>query len=251
MTAQQTQRVDPAPARSGSTKSSDKAYQRRIRREQALAGGRLTRTGSPISAALSRVPYVAAIILLLAGGIVGVLWLNTMSDAAGLRATHSRINQMDLTTQIEAADKQISGLQDPARLAAEAANLGLVVPGDVGLLQVGSDGKGTVIGTPTPAPGPAVPATATTAPPAPAGPGVKTTAANTTAANTTAAKTTAVKTTAAKTTAAKTTAAKTTAAKTTAAKTTAAKKTAKTTPAKATVSPPKSQQAPASTGGRP
>jgi hypothetical protein len=156
--------------------SAAKAYERRSRRESAVASGRLTRTGSPIAAAMSRVPFVATIILFLAAGIVGVLWLNTMSDATGLRATASRVRQAQIKTDIEALQKDVNTLRDPARLAAEASRLGLVPVGDPALLVVGADGKGTVIGTPTPVPGPVpaapaattAPAASTTAPATPA-----------------------------------------------------------------------------------
>ncbi len=146
-----------------STRSASKAYERRQRRTESLAGSRLTRTGSPIATALRRVPFVAVVILLLAAGIVGVLWLNTMSDAAALRATESRLNQQDLQLKIEALDKDVNGLQDPARLAAAAAALGMVPPGDAAMLEVGADGKGTVLGTPTPVPPGGAGAPATTA----------------------------------------------------------------------------------------
>jgi hypothetical protein len=238
--------------------SAAKAYERRLRRENTVASARLTRTGSPIAAAMSRVPFVATIILLLAAGIVGVLWLNTMSDATGLKATDSRVRQAAIKTDIEALQRDVNTMRDPARLAAEANKLGLVPAGDSALLVVGADGKGTVIGTPTPVPGqappaPAAPATTTAAAAAttaPAAPATTTAAAATTATaapattattptppppkttpvTTAPAKTTPVTTTPAKTTPVTTTPVTTTPATTTPAKTTPAK----TTPAKST-----------------
>ncbi len=231
MTAQETERVDLRPARVTSTKSAGKAYERRVRREVAVngrvSGRNLTRTGSPIAAALSRVPFVAVIILMLAGGIVGVLLLNTMSDTVGLQASNSRLNQMSLTLAIQQDTRDIAAEKNPARLAARAKALGLVPPGDAAMLEVGPDGQGTVIGTPTPV---AVPTPVNLVPPAAA----RTTPAQTTAPQTTAPQTTALKTGAPKTTAApKATAPKATAPKTTgpqanAPKTTAAKTTAPT-----------------------
>ena len=150
MTAQETELVDRPVGRTATTVAAGKAYERRMRRQQALEGGRLTRTGSPIASALSRVPFVAMIIALLAGGIVAVLWLNTMSDAAGLRATASRLDQLALTAAIQSASREIAASQDPALLAAQAQSLGMVPPADAAILVVGKDGKGTVIGTPTP-----------------------------------------------------------------------------------------------------
>ncbi len=244
MTADETEPEAQRATGTGGT-SAAKPEEQRSRRETAAASGRLTRTGSPIAAAMSRVPFVATVILLLASGIVGVLWLNTMSDATGLQATASRIRQADIETDIQALQRDVNTLQDPARLAAEANRLGLVRAGDSALLQVGADGKATVLGTPTPVPGQAPPAPATTpsttapaattpvttapaatAPTAtstkstpsataPSAPSAPSASASTTArATTTAPKTTARKTTVAVTTPAKTTAAKTTAPKT-------------------------------------
>ncbi|MET3807020.1 hypothetical protein ABIB25_004040 [Nakamurella sp. UYEF19] len=157
MTTQETDRIDGA-ARSGSTKStksSDKAYERRMRRDRALADRRLTRTGSPISSALTRVPFVVLVILLLAGGVVGVLWLNTMSDAVGLRAGSSRLEQAALTAKIQAENRSVQALRDPSVLASEASALGMVPPGDAAILVVDPKGKGSVVGTPSAVPGPA------------------------------------------------------------------------------------------------
>lgn len=208
MTAQETERVD-APgngvvdARIASSKSADKAYGRRLRRQELARGSRLTRTGSPITAALTRVPFVALVLLLLSGGVVGVLYLNTISDAAGLRASQSRLAQIDLDTRIEAANKTISAMKDPAHLAAEAKALGLVPPVDAARMQIGADGAVTVIGTPTAVPSPAPAAGPTAAPAAqatvvvtaPAVPPAKVPAAKVTPAKVPAAKVTAPSTT--------------------------------------------------------
>ncbi len=166
MTAQETEQITVQPSRSPTTRSSVKAYDRRTRRQQALAGRRLTATGSPVAATLSRLPFVAVIIWLLAGGIVGVLWLNTMSDAAGLRGSQSKLAQMDLDTQIEAAQKDIAGLKNPALLDSKARALGLVPPGDAAIIVIGPDRKATVLGTPTPVGEPTAPVQAAAAPPA-------------------------------------------------------------------------------------
>lgn len=163
MTVQEEERAGRQATATASTKSSGKADDRRMRRLELLAGRRLTATGSPIAATLSRVPFVALIILLLAGGIVGVLWLNTMSDATGLRASKSRLAQMDLDTDIEAVRKDIAALKDPARLDAQARALGLVPPpGDAAMIVIDNAGNGTVIGTPTPVAGPPQTASAAT-----------------------------------------------------------------------------------------
>ena len=264
MTAQETERIDAgstaASPGSRTTAAAGKAYERRMRRSQSVAERRLTTTGSPITSALTRVPFVGLIILLLAGGVVGVLYLNTLSDAAGLRASDSRRTQLDLNTQIEAANKNIADLKNPARLAAEAQALGLVPAGDAAIISVGADGKGSIIGTPTPVPTPA-PAAPAALPNAAAATTAPAAAASTAAASATSAaakpapaKTTPVKATPAKTTPAKATPAKAAAAKTTPAKTTPAKAApaqaapAKSTPAKTT---PAARTTPKTTTSRP
>ncbi|SDP13498.1 hypothetical protein SAMN04515671_3017 [Nakamurella panacisegetis] len=241
MTAQETERIDSPSGvvteSPGRSTAAGKAYARRTRRQQPVSQ-RLTATGSPISAALARVPFVALIILLLAGGIVGVLYLNTVSDAAGLQASVSRRAQMDLNTRIEAANKDIADLKNPARLAAEAQALGLVPAGDAAIMSIGADGKVSILGTPTPVPAPVAAAPTPAATPSTTPAASRSTSASSSAPATTTRKTTApVRSSAPSTAPAKTTAAASTAAKstaTTAGKTTPARTTAKTTPAKTT-----------------
>lgn len=253
MTADET---EPAEQRANGrlADSAARAYQRRSRREGAVAAGRLTRTGSPITAAMSRLPFVATIIGLLAIGIVGVLWLNTMSDATGLKATESRIRQAGLKTDIEALQKDVNTLNDPARIAAQAGRAGMVQPGDAAMLEVGADGTGTVLGTPTPvaAPATAVPTTPTTAPMAttPATTPVTTTSTPSSSAAATAPSAT-VGTTASPTASLTTTANKASAGRTTTIPTTttpAKTAPAKTTPVKNTAAP--AQQATTTGAGR-
>ncbi len=147
-------------ARVGSTRSAGRAYERKRRREGRVPNRRVTATGSPIAAALTRVPFVMLIIFLLAGAIVGVLWLNTMTDEAGLRASQSRRAQIELKIKIEAGQRNAAALNATPRIAEAARGLGLVQAGDAAVLKVNPDGSATVIGTPAPAltPGAGAPA---------------------------------------------------------------------------------------------
>jgi len=188
--------------------SARRAYARRQRRTAKMSGSRLLTPGRPVASAMNRAPFVVMLIAILGGGIAAVLWLNTLTDEAGMRTSTSRMSATDLRLVIEAMQRDVAILDATPRIAKAAAKLGMVPAGDAAMLIVDKSGAGSVLGTPSAVPGP--PAPTTTAP---------TTTAPTTTAPTTTAPTTTAPTTTAPTTAAPTTAAPTTAAATTAAAT--------------------------------
>lgn len=164
-------RTGSAPAGAGRGRTAaDRAYQRRARRQEQITGPRLTRSGRPIQAALTRVPFVLVVIAALAAGVIGVLWLQTLTDEAGLRASASRQSQAELNLQIESLKRDVAGLDAIPRIDQQARAMGMVPVGDPAILSVGADGQVTLLGTPTPvrAPAPAPPAVT----PAPAPPAV-------------------------------------------------------------------------------
>jgi len=183
--------------------SARRAYARRQRRTAKMSGSRLLTPGRPVASAMNRAPFVVMLIAILGGGIAAVLWLNTLTDEAGMRTSTSRMSATDLRLVIEAMQRDVAILDATPRIAKAAAKLGMVPAGDAAMLIVDKSGAGSVLGTPSAVPGP--PAPTTTAP---------TTTAPTTTAPTTTAPTTTAPTTAAPTTAAPTTAAATTAAAT-------------------------------------
>lgn len=142
------------------SQSAQRAYQRRNRREERIDQLRLTGVGSPVGAAMSRVPFVFLVIAILGAGTAGVLWLNTMTDEAGLETTRSREASAELRLELESLQREVSMLDSTPKIAQEARELGLVQAGSPAIIMIGADGKPTVIGTPTPVPAPA---------PAPAG----------------------------------------------------------------------------------
>ncbi|GGM11532.1 hypothetical protein [Nakamurella endophytica] len=150
---------DAGPARraAASSRSGSRAYDRRERRVGRISGDRLRSTGAPIRAALARAPFVLLVMALLAGGVVGVLWLNTMSDENGVRADRSRQHQAALQLEIEAAQRDVASLGSIPRIAAAAAALGLVPAGGDPAMIVPdpNGGAAKVYGTPTPVPEPA------------------------------------------------------------------------------------------------
>jgi len=183
--------------------SARRAYARRQRRTAKMSGSRLLTPGRPVASAMNRAPFVVMLIAILGGGIAAVLWLNTLTDEAGMRTSTSRMSATDLRLVIEAMQRDVAILDATPRIAKAAAKLGMVPAGDAAMLIVDKSGAGSVLGTPSAVPGPPAPTTAaptTTSP---------TTTAPTTTAPTTTAPTTAAPTTAAPTTAAATTAAAT------------------------------------------
>lgn len=180
MTGDQNPNRAPDRRRASGGTARDKAYQRRARRqereqrqplqsappprERRIRRDRLTSTGTPIRSAMARVPFVLLVMVLMAGGIVAALTLSTMTDESALQTNRSQQQQVDLRLKIEAAKRDVLSLGSLPRLQQQAVALGLVPAGDAAILVVGPDGKPTVVGTPTPVPGPTPPATTTPVP---------------------------------------------------------------------------------------
>jgi hypothetical protein len=165
--------VAGATPTSATTASSRRAYERRQRRHQKITAARLVGPGKPIATALDRAPFVVVLIGLLAGGIAGVLYLNTVTDEAGMRTSVAKSNATDLRLTIEALQRDVALLDATPKIADEAAALGMVPAGDSAMLIVDGAGTGSVIGTPSVVPGPVPPA----APAAPVDPAAQAAAA--------------------------------------------------------------------------
>jgi len=161
---------------SATTASSRRAYERRIRRRQKMSNDRLVRPGRPVSTtALNRAPFVVALIALLGLGVTAVLWLNTLTDEAGMRTSTAKSNTSDLRLTIEQLRHDVAMLDATPRIADQAKALGMVQAGDSAMLIVDGSGAGSVVGEPSavaapaPAPDPATSAgvaAAATTPPA-------------------------------------------------------------------------------------
>jgi hypothetical protein len=146
------------PSASATTASSKRAYERRQRRHQKITAARLVGPGKPIATALDRAPFVVVLIGLLAGGIAAVLYLNTVTDEAGMRTSTAKSNATDLRLTIEALQRDVALLDATPKIADEAAALGMVPAGDSAMLIVDAAGTGSVVGTPSAVPGAAPPA---------------------------------------------------------------------------------------------
>lgn len=153
---------------SATTASSRRAYERRIRRRQKMSDDRLVKPGRPVSTtALNRAPFVVALIALLGIGVTAVLWLNTLTDEAGMRTSTAKSKTTDLRLNIEELRRDVAMLDATPRIAEQAKALGMVQAGDSAMLIVDGSGAGTVVGEPSAVAGPApAPAPAPAADPA-------------------------------------------------------------------------------------
>jgi len=131
--------------------AADRAYDKRRKRVQRMADPRLTRVGVPIRETMAKIPFVIVIIALLAVGGVGVLYLNTRTDEAGIRTNQAKDSADDLRLRVESLQRDIAGLDSITEIARKAKEMGLVQPGDPAIIVVPSKGPAKVIGTPRPA----------------------------------------------------------------------------------------------------
>jgi hypothetical protein len=115
-----------------------------------------------------RAPFVALLVVLIAGTALGLLALNTAIAVDSLRASQQRAANTELSRQVDRLEQQVTSARTPAALAAAAAAAGLVPADTAGHLVLGPDGTSVVRGAPVPAPEPE-PAPDPAAAPAPAG----------------------------------------------------------------------------------
>lgn len=139
-----------AAAPAGVSRSTQRALDRRRRRQARMTTARMTVAGRPVRSALLRVPFVVALILVLGGGVGGVLYLNTKTDESGIRTEQAQQTSSQLRLDIEALGRTIAQLNATPRIADEARHLGLVPAGDAAILVIDKAGKGRLIGTPSP-----------------------------------------------------------------------------------------------------
>jgi len=139
-----------------------KAYLKRQRRSELMgmvaADTEPAATSRRVDGSIAtRIPFLILLFVILAGGVGGVLVLNTMTDEAGLRTSKSAQNSADLQLQIEQLDAEIHAIDNVPALAAAAKRLGLVPAGDAAILLLDKKGAVSVIGSPTPVPAPGAP----------------------------------------------------------------------------------------------
>ncbi|MGN7132968.1 hypothetical protein ACTHQY_06800 [Rhodococcoides corynebacterioides] len=141
-----------APARTGAAR---RAYEKRQRRARALDVDTATTDRRAVTA---RVPFVAAVIGLLAIGLACTLLLSTRAAEESYRLSDARAENQRLTEQAAALQRDVELAGSAPELARRAAELGMIPTKDVPRLVVQPDGVVQVIGTPAPAAGPPAPA---------------------------------------------------------------------------------------------
>lgn len=159
--------TEPQP-RTGSTATEsrpsavDLARRRRSRRNARIAT--TLHGGAPVGerrVTARQVPFVAVLVALLGAGLAGVLWLNTLTDEAGIRTNQARTQSASLQLKIEALESDIALKSAPPALAEAARAIGLVPGGDAAILIVPADGSApTVVGEPKAVPDPVAEAAA-------------------------------------------------------------------------------------------
>ncbi|MET7374511.1 hypothetical protein [Micromonospora arida] len=108
------------------------------------------RVAPPPPISVPRAPFAALIVVLVVGGVLGILAVNTKINENAFRLERLQQQQAQLDLEKQQLDKQIADFEAPGNLTAEARRLGLVDAGEPGYIRL-PDGK--TIGVPQPANG--------------------------------------------------------------------------------------------------
>ncbi|MDG4796562.1 septum formation initiator family protein [Micromonospora sp. WMMD1082] len=108
------------------------------------------RVAPPPPVRVPRAPFAALVVVLVVGGVLGILAVNTKINENAFRLDELQQQQAKLDVEQQQLKKQIAESESPGNLAAQARKLGLVESGELGLIRL-PDGK--LIGVPQPAVG--------------------------------------------------------------------------------------------------
>ncbi|MFE9183562.1 hypothetical protein ABUL04_07330 [Micromonospora harpali] len=134
-----TERVSPAE-RAGTTERA---------RAAATPSPRL-RVAPPPPVSVPRAPFVALILVLVVGGVLGILLVNTKINENSFRLERLQQQQAKLDVDQQQLDKEIADAKAPGNLTATARRLGMVEAEEPAYIRL-PDGR--VIGVPQPANG--------------------------------------------------------------------------------------------------
>jgi hypothetical protein len=95
-----------------------------------------------------RGPFAFMVVLLLSGGLIGLLMLNTALNQGSFQLAQLQQRTTALTDEQQGLQQQIAGWSAPDSLAARARGLGMVPGGAPAFLE----DNGTVLGSPAPLP---------------------------------------------------------------------------------------------------
>ncbi|MFI1756274.1 septum formation initiator family protein [Streptomyces sp. NPDC020571] len=101
----------------------------------------------------ARAPFVLLVVLLLGGGLIGLLVLNSALSEGSFQLDDLKQRTKELSDEEQALQRDIDGYSAPQALQRRARELGMVPGGDPAFL----DPDGTVKGSPSPAPAAATP----------------------------------------------------------------------------------------------
>ncbi|MDG4827080.1 hypothetical protein O7635_34980 [Asanoa sp. WMMD1127] len=118
-------------------------------KQPAAAGPRL-KVAPPPPVTGPRVPFVALILVLVVGGVLGILVVNTKIAENAFRIERLKESGAALDLQQQELQREIAQAKAPGNLTAQARKLGMVGGGDPAYIRL-QDGK--VIGIPKPGAG--------------------------------------------------------------------------------------------------
>ncbi|MEH1102071.1 septum formation initiator family protein [Micromonospora sp. CPCC 205561] len=108
------------------------------------------RVAPPPPVKVPRAPFAALVVVLVVGGVLGILLVNTKINENAFRLEKLQEQQAKLDVEQQQLTKQIADAEAPGNLEAQARRLGLVEAGEPAYIRL-PDGK--VIGVPQPADG--------------------------------------------------------------------------------------------------
>ncbi|SCG46936.1 hypothetical protein [Micromonospora coxensis] len=114
------------------------------------AGTPRLRVAPPPPVRVPRAPFAALIVVLVVGGVLGILAVNTKINENAFKLQQLQQQQARLDVDQQQLEKQIEEAKAPGNLAAEARKLGLVEAGEPAYIRL-PDGR--MIGVPQPANG--------------------------------------------------------------------------------------------------
>jgi hypothetical protein len=120
-TALKTEPITVTPAR-GQTLATEPGGTTRERK----AGAPWLRVAPPLPVAVPRAPFIALILVVVVGGVLGILVVNTKINENAFRLTELREQQSALDVQEQQLKQEIARAEDPGNLTAQARKLGLV-----------------------------------------------------------------------------------------------------------------------------
>ncbi|AIV36973.1 septum formation initiator family protein [Streptomyces sp. R1] len=121
-------------------------------RGRAARLARLLPTGGTRGQA-ARAPFVLLVVVLLGGGLIGLLVLNSALSEGSFQLDDLKQRTKELTDEEQALQRDIDAYSAPRALQRRASELGMVPGGDPAFL----DPDGSVKGSPSPAPAAATP----------------------------------------------------------------------------------------------